>query len=284
MYIVFALLYAFVLGFHEIFKKQARKFSATSTILVMFTSVAFVLSLMWIPMGIAVSWEFILIFALKGLLQAICLFIIIKILREADISLVTTIKLVSVVFTFIIGITIFGERASALQFVGIVLILVGVTIIPIISKQEKGEISLGHIITLLISALITTGCEVIDKYTTTYLTNFQVQFWFLLFTFIFSWIFFAVDCIKSKKFLIKKQDLKNFWIYLVGVTLFVGDLLLFLSYTSADSKMIIITILTKISVIITVIAGIMLYKEKHIAQKLLLTLLIIAGVVLVAIF
>lgn len=152
------------------------------------------------------------------------------------------------------------------------------------SNKETSKVKPIHIIYLLISAIITTASVVIDKYTTTYLTNFQVQFWFLLFLFVFSWIFFAFDCLKSKKFLISKIDLKNIWIYLVGVSIFVCDLLLFLSYRCDGSKMIIITTLTRTNVIVTVLAGIIFFKEKNIAAKLLLTLLILAGAILVAIF
>ena len=164
------------------------------------------------------------------------------------------------------------------------MILLGVTLMSFVNKKEKGKIKVIHIIFILISAIITTASEVIDKYTTTYLTNFQVQFWFLFFTFIFSWIFFAFDCIKSKEFLIKKEDFKNYWIYLVGVSLFVGDLMLFLAYTSTGSQMIIITILAKIKILVTVLCGILIFKEKRILPKILLTLLILLGAIFVAVF
>ena len=284
MYIFYALMYAFIIGFHEIFKKQARVKSATTTILVMFTTIAFLLSLIWIPFGVAIPWKFVPIFALKGLLLSFSWFILLKILKDADISLVTTLKLISVIMTFVLGITVFGESASTLQIVGIALIMLGVSLMSFLNKKEKGKIKLIHIAVIIVSAIITTASEVIDKYTTTYLTNFQVQFWFLLFTFVFSWIFFGIDCIKSKQFLITKNDLKNNWIYLVGISLFVGDLMLFLSYRSPNSQMIIITILAKLKILITVFAGIFVFKEKNIPKKILLTLLIITGAVFVAIF
>ena len=267
MYIYLALLYALIIGFHEIFKKQARVKSNTSTILVMFTTITFLLALIWIPFGVTIPSEFIWIFALKGFLLSFSWFIILKIIKEADISIVTTLKLVSVVLTFVLGLTVFGESASIMQFVGIFMILLGVTLISFVNKKEKGKIKVIHIIFILISAIITTVSEVIDKYTTTYLSNFQVQFWFLLFTFVFSWLFFAFDCIKSKQFLIKKDDFKNYWIYLVGISLFVGDLMLFLSYTSPGSQMIIITILAKIKILVTVLCGILIFKEKKYYQK-----------------
>ena len=101
---------------------------------------------------------------------------------------------------------------------------------------------------------------VIDKYTTQTLSAYQVQFWFLLFVFVFSCIFFAVECVKEKKFLIQKYDFKNYWIYIVGIALFLGDFFLFLSYTMTGSKMIIITTISKFKFFISVLICILLYK------------------------
>ena len=284
MYIFYAILYATFIGFYEVFKKLARIKSHTSTILVMFTSVCFLLSLMWIPMGVAVPPSFIPIFALKGLMLAFSWFILLKILRDADISIVSATQIFSIIMTFVAGLTIFNETASFFQIAGIVIIATGITLMSLLNKKEKGKIRPLYIVLLLISATIASVSGMIDKYTTTYLSNFQVQFWFLLFVFIFSWVFFGIECIRKKEFLIKNQDLKNYWIYLVGIFLFVGDVMLFLSYKSPNSQMIIISILSKLKMIIAVFSGIIIFKEKNIILKILLTLLILLGVILVAAF
>ena len=286
MYIIYALLYALIIGFHGVLKKQARVKSNTSTVLVMFTTVTFLLSLMWIPFGVAIPLNYIWIFVLKGFLLTFSWFIILKVLKDADVSVVTALQLISVVFTFTIGILVFNESVNFVEIIGIVIILTCIVLMSFVNRKEKNGLKPIHFVFILIAALITTSSNVIDKYTTNTLglTNFQVQFWFLLFTFVFSWIFFYIDCFRSKEFLIKKQDLSNYWIYLVGLTLFFGDFFLFLSYTTAGSQMIIITIISKLKVIITTIAGILIFKEKNVWIKILLTSFLVAGTLLISLF
>lgn len=283
MYIIYTLLYAFIIGFYNIFKKQARTQSKTSTILVMFTTIAFLLSFMWIPFNVSIPLEFVWIFAVKGFLLSFSWFIVLKVLKHANISLVSSLRLISIVFTFVIGITFFNESASLFQIAGAILIIVGVLLISLTNAHEINKVKPIHIIFTLLSAIITVASEVIDKYTTTYLTNFQVQFWFLLFVCIFSWIFFGIDCLRSKKFLIRKQDFKNFWIYLIGISIFFGDFMLFMAYRSPNSQMIIIAILSKLKILVTTFAGVLIFKEKNVTKKILFTILIIIGAIFVSV-
>lgn len=284
MEIFFTLLYASFIGFYNIFKKQSTKKSSEATILIMFTTIAFILSLIWIPFGIAIPLKFVLIFALKGLLLTTSWFIILKVLKSADISLVTITNVISAVITFILGIIIFKESTTIMQIIGSILVIGGVACINFTSKKSDGKITYLQFALLLLSALITTSSNIIDKYTTTSLTSFQVQFWFLFFVFIFSWIFFGFECIKNKKFLISKIDLKNYWIYLVGLFLFVGDFFLFQAYKVPGSKMITISILSKMKVLITTTAGILIFKEKSIIPKFVFSIIVVIGAVLISIF
>ena len=284
MDILFVLLYAGLIGFYNVFKKLAVVKSRETTVLVLFTTVAFLLSLIWIPFGISISWQFILIFALKGFLLALSWFLTLKVLQTADLSLVTIINVLSAVLSFVSGMLIFKESASVWQIVGSVLVVLGVAAINLVSKKQKGSVTVLQFFMLLFGALVTTSTTIIDKFTTSYLTNHQVQFWFLLFVCVFSWIFFLIDCLRKKEFLIKKDDLKNWWTYLVGVFLFVGDYMLFRAYKVPGSKMITISILAQLKVVIAVLAGILIFKEKNIWKKLALLAVVILGAVLISVF
>ena len=189
---------------------------------------------------------------------------------------------ISSVITFLVGIFGFGESASIIQYVGAGLIVIGAVLINFTNRKENGQVNTKLIILLLLSAVISSVSAIIDKYSTQTLSAFQVQFWFLLFTFVFSCMFFAVQCIKDKKVLIKKSDFKNIWIYIVGITLFLGDLFLFLAYKMTGSKMIIITSLSKFKVVVAVLLGIVLFKEKDVLKKILISLLVFMGVLLIS--
>lgn len=283
MEIVFTLIYATLIGFYNIFKKQAVKKSPESVILVLFTSVSFLLSLIWLPFGMKIPLKFVLILAAKGFLLSLSWFIILKVLRSADLSVVTVTNVLSAVLSFVLGIVLFNETAEVWQIIGSVIIIAGVAAINLTNRGSKGQITMIQLALLLCSALITTSSNVIDKYTTTYLTPYQVQFWFLLFVFVFSWFFFCIECIKNKKFLIQKTDLKNFWIYLVGLFLFVGDFMLFQAYNVPNSQMITISILSKMKVVVTILAGILIFKEKNVAKKLLFASLVVLGTIMISV-
>ena len=284
MEIIYSLGYAFLNGFFNVSKKLATKQTInTAVILVLFSSVAFLLSLGLIPFGVGIPIEFLWIFVVKGFIISLCWYILINVLKNTDITLVTATNILSTVLTFIFAITIFGETVSILQIIGSIVIVIGVALINLLNKGSNKKTTTLTILLLLLVALITASSCVIDKYTTTYLSNFQVQFWFLVFAFLFSWIFFAIDCIRAKQFLIKKSDLKNFWIYLIGLFLFVGDFMLFMAYKVPNSQMIVITILSKLNIIITSIFGILIFKEQKAWLKILYILIIMAGAIMVSV-
>ena len=282
LYIVFALLYAVFNGFFDALKKKSIQKSSELSTLVIFTGVSFLCSLVWIPFGVGISSDKIWLFVLKGLLLSINWFVLLRVLKDADVSIVSLTTIVSAVITFVVGIVGFGERASVIQYIGAGLVILGAILINLTNKKENGKINVKLIVLLMISAIIGAVSAVIDKFTTQTLSAYQVQFWFLLFVFAFSSIFFAIECVKNKKVLLKKSDFKNYWIYIVGIALFLGDFFLFLSYTMTGSKMIIITTLSKFKVVVAVFLGIFLFKEKNVLKKMLISLLVFAGVLLVS--
>lgn len=282
MYILFAILYATLIGFYNIFKKKALEKSSESAILVMFTTLCFLLAQIWIPFGVAIESKFIWLFALKGFLLAFSWYCVLKVLKTADISLVSLTTVLSTVITFLIGIFWFDESMTWVQIVGAVIIVAGAVMINLLNKSHKSKTNVIQLLMLLASTLITSISNVLDKYTTTYLESHQVQYWFLMFVFLFSCMFFAIECFKNKKFLITKNDLKNYWIYLVGLFLFCGDMFLFFSYRCVGSQMITIAVISKLKTVVAVLVGMVVFKEKNFVKKLLLCLTIFAGILMVS--
>lgn len=284
MEILFTVLYAVFIGFYNIFKKLSLQKSDGLVTLVFLTSTAFACSLIWIPFGVAVPFDLLLILGLKGLLLAISWFFVLKILRTVDLTVVTATDILSVVLSFVLGIIIFGESVTWLQTIGAVVILINIAAINLCNRNGKGSANKLQILGLIFSALVTATTCVIDKFTTTYLTPYQVQFWYLFFICVFSWVFFIIHCLRKRSFLIQKKDFANFWNYLIGIFLFLGDFFLFQAYKVPGSKMILISILSKLKVIIAILGGILIFKERKVAKKIFFSLLVIAGTILISIF
>lgn len=284
MEILYSALYAFFIGFYNVFRKLSLKKSEESVTLVIFTTVAFVLSMFFIPLGIGIAWNFVLLFLIKGILLATSWFIILKVLKNANLSVVNvTRNVIAAILSFVVGITIFNETVGIWKVVGAVIIIFGVTLINLVDQTSKKSVKVLHFVLLIISSAITVSSSVIDKFAISSLESHQIIFWTYLFISLFSWVFFSIECLRKKEFLIKKQDLKNTFIYFIGLFLFTGDCMLFLAYKVPGSQLITISIVTKLQVVVTVLASVVVFKEKNILKKLLLTLLVIVGVVLMTI-
>ena len=284
MEILYSLLYAFFIGFYNVFRKLSLKKSEESVTLVIFTTVAFLLCFIWLPLGVMIPIKYILLFALKGFLLAVSWFIILKVLKNANLSVVTvTRNVIATILSFVVGIVLFNESLGAWKIVGAVIIIFGVTMLNLVDKTSSKGIKFLHFVLLLASAAITVTSSVIDKTATAQFDSHQIIFWSYMFISFFSWVFFSIECIRKKDFLIKKDDLKNFWIYLAGLLLFIGDIMLFMAYKVPGSQLITISVLIKLQVVVTVLASIAVFKEKNILKKVLLTLLVVAGVILMTV-
>ncbi len=96
----------------------------------------------------------------------------------------------------------------------------------------------------------------------------------------FSVIFYGlIIMIKKEKISIKSMK-TNFWIPLMGFLLVFGDRLLFMANSSPKSKVTVMTLLLQCSVIVTIVLGKVIYKEKHFLYKLLCASIIIAGILI----
>ena len=281
-YIFMVMGYAILLGIHNVFRKKATLQHKESVVLVIFTGVCFLLSLIWIPFGINVELKFVGLFALKGLILATAWFFILKVLKVADASLVSLSLVLSSVMTLIAGVIFFGESLNWLQIIGLLIVIGAVVSINFVGGKERKKIRVSHIFLLLLYAILNSMSSIIDKSTASGTEFYQVQFWFSLFLFVFSLVFFGFDCFKSKKFLVQKSDMKSFWIYLVAITLFLGDLLLFLSYRMPNASLMVITVVSKLKTIVGVVAGVLVFKEKNFIAKVIISLICVAGILLVS--
>ncbi len=283
MYIIYSLLYALFSGFYKINKKLAGKNSNSLSILVLFTTGSFLLSLIWAPLLSCFNIELILILFAKGFICAIAFYLIIKLLKSINISGLTLNEVLSTLFVFVGGILYFNESASLLQYVGCAVIVLSSVLINLVSKNDAGKLTLKSITLLVISALLSASTCFIDKYTTQFMPVYDNQFWFLMSLCIWSWIFVLFTSLKCKKFVVCKKDFKNYFIYLVAIFLFVGDIFLFIAYKQPGAQMILISTISKLKTIFFTLFGVFIFKEEHKLFKILIAILAVVGVILISI-
>lgn len=282
MYIIFTLIYALFSGWFDICKKTTNKKSNALASMALFSTGAFLFSLIWIPSLNNFSPILILTLIFKGLICAINFYIIIKLLKSMNISGLVLTVIISTILTFLGSIFIFQEQATLIQYIGCFIIIICSIVMTLLNKNDAGKLNFKRIIFLILSAIISTLCAFIDKYTTTYMPASNVQFWFLLSLCFFSWIFIVFTSIKVKTFIVDKKDFKNLSIYLSALFLFLGDIALFTAYSFPNTQLILISSLSKMKTIFTILFGVFIFKETHKLPKILITILAILGVVLIS--
>ena len=201
----------------------------------------------------------------------------VKALEKMPISLYGMINISRIIFSVLLSCLILGEKITIITLIGMSIIICGLVLVnKRTNKKEKKKTSFIVIMILLISCFLNAVSSVIDKIVLVHVNSSQLQFWFLLFLTIDYWIIFII---KKEKMTIKK----NYWIPLAAIFLVLSDRFLFLAKENVNSSIIIITVLKQLSVIATIILGKLLFNEKHIIIKLLYSLLIILGVIIMII-
>ena len=84
----------------------------------------------------------------------------------------------------------------------------------------------------------------------------------------------------SKEKINAKRALKCPWIYALSILFMLADKAMFIANSNPNSKVITLTVLQQVSVLVTILLGKILYKEKNILYRSFCAILIIAGIII----
>ena len=102
----------------------------------------------------------------------------------------------------------------------------------------------------------------------------QLQFWYTF----FMACYYAIYALVTRAH-ISKTVWKNIWIWLLAVGLITMDKALFIANGYPESQLTIMTLIKQASVIVTIIAGKFVFKEKDILHKVICATIVIAGII-----
>ena len=131
---------------------------------------------------------------------------------------------------------------------------------------------------VIVSCLMNAVSEILDKYLMGGggLESGQLQFWYMLFLVILYFGYMLVSRTKIEW----RNIFKNYWLIIMSVLFVFGDKALFEACKYPDSSVITMTLIKQCSVLITIIGGRLVFKEKHTLYKLMCAAVIIAGIVI----
>ena len=107
-----------------------------------------------------------------------------------------------------------------------------------------------------------------------------MQFWYMLFMAALYGIYMLVT-----KTPIKLETIKtNYWIPISSILFVLADRALFIANADPASEVTVMTLIKQSSIIITVLSGWLIFKEKHILKRLICAFVIMLGILIATLF
>ena len=275
LWILFIFIYAFLKGSREGMKKAALKKSSSNEILFFYTLVGFIVCAPFsLKAALSTAPVYIFYSFIKALVVCIAWIFAFLALKNMSVSLYGIMDLSRMVFSTMLGVFVLGEDFTPAKAIGVTLVTLGLILVNFKKDTSSQKITATVLISALLNCFLNAVSGTMDKVLMKSMESAQLQFWFMFFmALIYGVILFA------RKEKISVKCLKyNYWIPLMSVSLILGDKLLFEANANPESQVTLMTIIKQSSVIVTVLTGWLIFKEKHILYKMTCAGIVLAGI------
>lgn len=282
------LIYGIFKGLREALKKKAMSTNSVIEVLIFYTFFAFLMIIPFSHNIFDVSLKFHVAIFLKSSIIFVAWMCALNSIKRLPLSVYSVMDMSRVLFSILLGVLLLGERIGVLQGIGIVLVIAGITLVNLKSKQSSTDRPTKLVIILvLISCLLSSVSSIMDKWILSTqgarfflggetITSSQLQLWYMLYL---TLLYVAYALIKREKINVKKC-ITCPWIWILSLLFVVADRALFAANSSPDSTVVVMTLIKQSSVLVTISMGKIMYKEQHILYRILCAALIISGIVL----
>ena len=290
LWIVLILIYGIFKGIREALKKKAMETNSVIEVLFFYTLFAF---LMTIPMSISsnllgVSFKYHIVLMFKSGIIFAAWLCALNSIKRLPLSVYSVIDMGRIISAILLGVWLLGEKLGVFQVLGIVLVIVGITLVNLKTRRGVDEKASKKVILLVaISGLLNSISSITDKWLLSKEPNrflfgnetietAQLQFWYMLYLVAFYGIYILI---KREKADVKKC-IKCPWIWILSILFVVADRCLFIANSDANSTVVVMTLVKQSSVLVTIGMGWLIYKEKNILWRIACAVLVIGGIML----
>ena len=297
IWVLLVLAYGIIKGLREVLKKKALETSSTIEVLFLYTFISFLLVTPEIRNASGLPAGTLLFIAVKSLVIFIAWMAGFTAVKNMPVGLYGLLDQSRVVFSMLLGLFILNETMGGGQIVGLMLVLAGLIMLKFTPKDKaaapmsfngteeskKGSVGTGggqtkFVILTLLSAFLNAVSGMFDKMLMSdpVLTDGALQFWYMLFLV----IYYALFIVIRRPGIRWRKALKNGWIWILAILFVIADRLLFIANGDPASKMTVMTLIKQSCVLVTVIGGRIVFKEKHTGYRLLCAGTVIAGILI----
>lgn len=296
MWMYLGLLAALFLGLHSLCKKHAVQDNEVFPVLLgtvssgfLFVAFFYLLSIIYPEFAEAGGYNFQNIdlsthgyIFIKSILMASSWILAYQALKHLPLTIVTPIRSAGPFFTFIGAILIYKESPNLYQWLGFFLIIFSVILYSRIGKKEGIDFKRNKWIFAIIGAtFFGASSGLYDKFLIQNLAlNPQtLQFWFCLYTIL---ILLVILTLTWFPYVEKRRAFKFRWsIIAVGVLLQAADYFYFKALQDPEALIMLLSAIKRSQLIIAVVIGGIVFKEKYKRQKLIPLTGILIGVFLI---
>ena len=288
LWVVLILIYGIFKGLREALKKKAMEKNSILEVLFFYTLFAF---LMTIPMSsdifsVSLKYHIVLVFK-SGIIFAAWLCALNSI-KRLPLSVYSVIDMGRIISAILLGVLLLGEKLGVYQIIGIALVVCGITLVNMKSKQGTDQKpTKAVLILIIISGLLNSISSVMDKWLMSddpnrfifgseTIESSQLQFWYMLYLVLF---YGAYILIKREKINAVKC-VKCPWIWILSLLFVVADRCLFVANSDPGSTVVVMTLVKQSSVLVTIGMGRIIYKEQNILWRICCAVLVIGGIMM----
>lgn len=279
LWILFILIYSLLKGSREGMKKAALKKSSSTEILFFYTLVGLVLTLPFSKAAFSLEPIYIFYSFIKAAVVCTAWIFAFSALKNMSVSLYGIMDLSRMIFSTMLGVFVLGESFTLPKAIGVALVITGLMLVNLKKDTSTKGMTLPVLTAALLNCFLNAVSGTMDKVLMQHMESSQLQFWFMFFM---TLIYVAVLLVRKEKISVKCLKY-NYWIPLMSISLIVGDKLLFEANANPASEVTLMTVIKQSSVIVTVLTGWLIFKEKHILYKMMCAGIVLAGI-FVAVF
>lgn len=293
MWIFLVFVYGIIKGLREICKKKSLEKNSVTEVLLVYTFLSLLICTPQIPNAVGLTVNQYLWIALKSFVIFIAWIAGFKAIKKLPISLCGVLDLSRVLFASLLGVVVLGEKITFFKGIGLLFVSVGLLFLKFnpflkrdklsssesnsiaITEEQKKSSNTFFICLAFLSCILNAVSGLLDKILMKEMNSSQLQFWYTFFLVVYYSIYALVRRVK-----INKGIWKNIWVWFLAVGIIVMDKALFIANGYPESQVTIMTMIKQSSVIIAILSGKFIFREKNILQKMICAAIIIIGILI----
>ena len=289
LWIFLILLYGIFKGLREALKKKATQTHTVMEVLFFYTLFAFLITIPFSKDIFSLSARAHLVILFKAFVIFLAWMCAMNSIKRLPISLYCVTDMSRMVFTILMGVLLLNESIGIFEGIGIALVILGVALVNLLSGKGSGEkTKVSLLLLVLASCLLNSVAEITDKWLlssgitdrwllgTERVATEQMQFWYMLYLAAFYGLYILIRREKINF----KRCVKSPYIWLLSLLFVIADRAMFIANTYENSTVVVMTLIKQSSVLVTILLGKLVFKEKNVAKRALCALLVVAGIVI----